>query len=594
MAAEVKMETMKWTSKRVDEMLVLLEDGFEIPKNNPFWDGNPDFRLGNIVFEYTPEEYEELRKCKADVIYFANKYCYAMTDDGVQNINLRDYQEDVLSDLQENRFCVFLAPRQIGKTITTSIFLAWYILFNTDKNCLILANKGETTAELLDKSKTILKHLPFFMKPGMLVNNVMSMRFDNGCRLFGQSTTKTPAIGFTIHFLYMDEFAHIHANFLEPFYRAVYPTISSSKVSRIVISSTPNGMNKFYEIYTGAMEGNNDYHPIRVDWWQVPGRDEDWKRKEIGNLGSEESFNQEYGNQFLPASSLLLSTKTLKDMKTRVEEFKWVELEPFDDKGIKYDDLKWHPKFNPETAFDEKAKTQYLFTIDTAGGTGKDFSVINILKIIPSPVDLIGKTISYQDETDFFSLLQVGIFRSNKTGIEELNYLLEVLMYDIFDPEQVRILLELDYKGYLLYEKMKNNHKFYDELMVHTRHTEKAKMLSPGLRQSDNTKMLNCLEFRKHTSTGRIIITEKKSYEELRAFGLNNRGKYESQSGHDDIAMTFINIPSYFRSNEFLATIEEIYDGIEEKYKKAIEKKLADLGEKDNGPDINFLRGIME
>src|SRR3972149_4252870 len=225
---------MKWTSKRVSEMLTLLEEGYELPKNNPFWDGNPDFRLGNIVFEYTPEEYEELRKCKADVIYFANKYCYAMTDEGIQNIQLRDYQEDVLRDLQENRFCVFLAPRQIGKTITTSIFLAWYLLFNTDKNCLILANKGETTAELLDKSKTILMHLPFFMKPGMIVNNVMSMRFDNGCRLFGQSTTKTPAIGFTIHFLYMDEFAHIHANFLEPFYRAVYPTISSSKVSRIV------------------------------------------------------------------------------------------------------------------------------------------------------------------------------------------------------------------------------------------------------------------------------------------------------------------------------------------------------------------------
>ena len=134
-------------------------------------------------------------------------------------------------------------------TITTAIFLTWYLLFNTDKNLMILANNGSTSEELVDKVKTVLSNLPFFLKPGMIVNNVMSMKFDNGCRLFGKTTTKTSGIGFTIHFLYMDEFAHIHPNFIEPFYRAVYPTIAASKNSRVIITSTPNGMNKLSVVH---------------------------------------------------------------------------------------------------------------------------------------------------------------------------------------------------------------------------------------------------------------------------------------------------------------------------------------------------------
>lgn len=477
-------------------------------------------------------------------------------------------------------------------TITTSIFLVWYILFNTDKNCLILANKGETTAELLDKCKVILKGLPFFMKPGMLVNNVMSMKFDNGCRLFGQTTTKSPAIGFTIHFLYMDEFAHIHANFLEPFYRSVYPTISSSKISRIAISSTPNGMNKFYQIYVSALEGNNDFFPIRVDWWQVPGRDESWKNKEIANLGSEEMFNQEYGNQFIASSSKLLDGRTLKFLKKSAIEYKWVELYPFDDKNIKYDELKWHPRFDPSDIRDTEGKTQFLISIDTAGGVGKDFSVLNIFKIIPSPKKIIENIKEYQDESSFFSLLQIGLYRNNLVSIENLNDVLSVLMYEIFSPEQVKILLELDYKGYLLLEKMENHYEYFEELMVHTKHTKNAKRLLPGLKQSDENKMMNCLTFRKNSAVGKVILTEEKTYNEVYSFGLNNRGKYESQIGNDDIAITCVNTSAYFGSSEFNSQIEMIYDHLDESYKSIIDKKMEEIDGKDN-ENIDLIRDIM-
>jgi hypothetical protein len=304
-----------WNSERVEECIRLIEDGRDVIGGTPFHEGDPTWKAGDIVYEYNDFEMEEIAKCAADVVYFANNYCMAMTDYGIQKITLRPYQIDVLKSFQNNRFNVFLASRQIGKTVTSAIFITWYLLFNVDKNVIVLANKGATAAEILDKIKAVFKGLPFFLKPGINQNNVMTMRFDNGCRVMGQATTKTAAIGFTIHLAYMDEFAHIQASFLEPFYRSVYPTIAASQISKVVITSTPNGRNKFYEIYQGAVEKKNEYTPIRVDWWQVPGRDEKWKAREIANLGSEELFNQEYGNQFLAGDTLLLGGDALRAMK---------------------------------------------------------------------------------------------------------------------------------------------------------------------------------------------------------------------------------------------------------------------------------------
>lgn len=240
-----------WNAERVAECIRLIEEGRELPNGSPFHEGDPSFKAENIVYEYSEWEMQEIARCAADVVYFANNYCVAMTDYGIKKITLRPYQEKVLQDFQNHRFNVFLASRQIGKTVTSAIFITWYLLFNVDKNVIVLANKGATAGEILDKIKSTIKGLPFFLKPGIVQNNVMTMRFDNGCRIMGQATTKTAAIGFTIHLAYMDEFAHIQPSFIEPFYRSVYPTISSSQISRVIITSTPNGKNKFWEIYQG-------------------------------------------------------------------------------------------------------------------------------------------------------------------------------------------------------------------------------------------------------------------------------------------------------------------------------------------------------
>jgi len=570
-----------WSTKRVLKLISECEEnGIDYKSvDNPFHENNPQLKIGNILWEYTQEELIEMEKCAADVVYFANKYCEVMTDEGIQKIALRDYQIQILREYQENRLNIFLAPRQCGKTITSSIFLLWYLIFNHDKTAMLMANIGDTAAELMDKIKTIMKGLPFFLKPGVLVYNVMTMKFDNGCRIMAKTTTKTSAIGFAVHFLYMDEFAHINENFIEAFFKSTYPTISSSKVSRIIITSTPNGENKFYKLYKAALDGENAFNPVRVDWWQVPGRDEAWKKTEIANLGSEESFNQEYGNQFLSSDKLLLDSKTLKRFKQNQKAFKHIELSPFDRSPVDYQKLVWHPSFDPTEAYTDP-NLKIVISIDTSGGVGKDFSVFNIFKLVPMPLDVIKSKKFYETESDFFSLLQIGLYRSNIAQPEELKEILEIISTQVFDPEQCKIVLEMDFRGELLYEKCINGEKMFPEMFIYTKHTEASKTFKPGIKYSHKMKEKYCEDMKIAAKNYKIIPTELISITELSNFGMNSRGTYSSQLKNDDIAMTVVNLSALFEYTDFSDMVTEIYDTLPEKYRNEIEIKLNENNER--------------
>jgi hypothetical protein len=572
-----------WTTKRVEDLLFKVEEeGLDYKSvDNPFHDGDPELKRSNLLWEYTEDEILEMQKCAKDVVYFS-KYCRVMTDNGLFYVKLRDYQESVLREYQSNRFNIFLAPRQVGKSITSAIVLVWYLLFNHDKNAMILANVGSTAEELMDKIKAIVKGLPWFLKPGMVVNNVMSMKFDNGCRAIAKTTTKTSAIGFTIHFLYMDEFAHIHPNFIESFFRSTYPTVSSSQVSRIIITSTPNGMNKFYDLYQGAVSGENSFNPIRVDWWQVPGRDENWKEQEIANLGSIELFNQEYGNQFLSSSTLLLGSNELKKIKGNQVEYEWRELDFLDDLGISYDKFRWHPKFNLD---DEVLKSnRFVLSVDLAGGGKGDFTVLNIFKVIPLPKKVIESMDDYMDESDFFGLLQVGVYRDNEIEVEDFKKILEALIVSAFDPEKIRVLLEINFKGELLIDKLFNNEEISPEVILHTKHTESARTLKPGIKYNEKNKLKYCELLRSLVRQNRIILNEQDwTVPELFSFGLNTRGTYSSQSGHDDVAMTVVNLSGIFNSSSFYDLVGEMYDDLDDVYRDLIDLKMDEASNGDSG-----------
>lgn len=514
-----------------------------------------DLKIGDFVMTSRgPSKVKHLENSRIPV---------SMVDLSIDHPDHRYYTNDILSH----------------NSITSAIILVWYLLFNHDKNAMLLANVGSTAEELMDKIKAIVKGLPWFLKPGIVVNNVMSMKFDNGCRAIAKTTTKTSAIGFTIHFLYMDEFAHIHPNFIESFFRSTYPTVSSSKVSRIIITSTPNGMNKFYEIYQGALTGENTFNPIRVDWWQVPGRDEAWKKNETANLGSEELFNQEYGNQFLSSSSLLLGSNELKKIKSNEAEYTWKEIDVLSDLSIKYDNFKWHPKFDLDTA--SLGDKRFVFTIDLSGGTKGDFTVVNVFKVVPLPRVLIEKTEEFEDESDFFSLLQVGIFRDNEIQIEDLKRILEKLIINVFGSENIKIALEINFKGELLVDKLTVNDDIPLEIFVHTKHTESARVSKPGIKYNEKNKLKYCEILRSKVRENRILINEKTwTIPEMFSFGMVNNGTYSSQTGHDDVAMTVVNLSSLFETSDFHDLVGEVFDSLDENYKELIETKLE--GDKNN------------
>lgn len=487
-----------------------------------------------------------------------SKYKVSMFDISLDDSNHRYYSNGILSH----------------NTITSSIFIAWYLCFHYDRNVLVIANKMATTTEIVDKIKTVIKNVPFFLKPGSLSLGATGMKFDNGVKLYSQATTKSAALGFTIHLLYADEFAHIPENIIEPFYRSIYPTLSSSQVSRIIISSTPCGMNMFYNLYANALKKKNEYTAIRVDWWEVPGRDEKWKEREIGNLGSEELFNQEYGNQFLASSRMLLTSELLQYIRRTSHEFVWKEVVGLEDLDDNYSELTWDRSFDPNDI--DHDQDRYILAVDLGDGVGNDYSVINIFKLEAQSSAMIRKTSDFNDETSFFRLRQVGIYRSNVHSIDDVAKILEELIFKVFNSEIARIVMEINFKGNVIIEKMSKNRDFYPEIFMHTFHSMTSQIFRPGVKiKSDNKEMFS-RELRNLVKSKRLIVKESMTFNELGSFGLNKKGRYEAQTGNDDIAMTLINLVAFFSNELFNEIVEEIFDTYPDTVKKLIETKMND------------------
>lgn len=591
--------TAIWTTAKINKLLEDFENGvidIKTIKNSPFKDNDPVWKKANIVFEYTPEELEEIRKCKNDPVYFASNYAQVMTEDGIQQIKLRDYQEEIVQSFKDNRFNCLMASRQIGKTVMSGVFIAWYLVFHTDKNVLAVANVASTTKEVLDKIKSVLENLPFFLKPGCISNNVMSLKFDNGCRLIGRTTTKNTGIGFTIHVLYIDEFAHINPSYLDFFYRAIYPTISASSNSKVIITSTPNGMNRFYEIYMDALNGKNTYVPLRVDWWQVPGRDEAWKKMTIANLGSEEDFNQEYGLQFFSSDKLLLPSKDLKKLFSLKTQYVTPEWAQTPDHVQLLDGFTVHPNFSKLSPDDIRNDgNTYIFSVDTASGVGRDYSVINIFKFTALPFKLLDQVKDFiKNAGDFFGLVQVATFRSNSKDINEFTNVLEYLAYKIFNFEKVRLLIELDHKGDYVLDKLEQNEEFWPGQLIHSKHTISSTNWKPGLKMTETNKTKYCERFKYLTAVNKILPNEFKTIHELGSFGKSSNGTYRSQNGNDDLAITSVSTSAFFESPNFWELVNEELDRLPIEYLK---KAYADyLGEayisSTSGYDHTVLREL--
>jgi hypothetical protein len=580
--ADDDINTSIWTTLRINKLLEEIDNGLDIKglHNSPFKDNDINLKRASLPFEYTPEEWQELKRCKEDIIYFAYNYCYIQTSNGVKLIKeaggLRDFQEQILKSFQQNKYNILMASRQIGKSVTSAIFILWFSLFHAEKTSLIVADNFTTTKELLDKFRISMDNLPFFMKPGIKHINTGNIKFDNDSRIVGRTTTKKSGIGLSVNFLYIDEFAHIDDAKLDEFYRAIFPTISADPNAKIVITSTPNGKNKFYEIWSDAISNKSSFVPLRVDWWQVPGRDEAWKEATIADIGSIEDFNQEYGLQFFSSDQLLLNSielKRLYNIKVDYENSRFA----LDEDHAKINDYFFlHPKYAKRSLDEFRSdRANYVFSVDTADGVGGDYSVLNVFKVATLPVaELLKKKETVRSELDTVSLVQVGTFRTNELDILQFAAAVEYITYRIFNPERVRIVLEMNYKGEMIHSRMADNKDYWSGQFVHSKHTEMAINPKLGLRLGPTNKIKYCEKFKHLVTTNRVIPNDFTTVMELMAFGKSKGGTYRGQNGNDDLAMTAVNLAPFFDSSQFWDLAIDTYENSPPEYRKAVEEQI--------------------
>ena len=437
---------MIWSTKSIDAALKGIREGRQLIAS-PFYMGNIKLLKPDLNFKRTPEEIEDFIKCKNDILYFAKK-CKLMTPEGIEYITLRDYQEDYLRHLEKNQLSIFLSCRQSGKTTTSAIYMLHYILFNYDKNALVLGNKNKTAIEIIDKIKKIYLELPYYLKPGIYKWNESAIVLDNGSRIMAEATTENSGIGFTLHCVLADEFAHIPPNIMDKFYNNLFPTITAGK-AKFIISSTQNGYNLFQRLYSAAELGENDFAPFKVDWWQVPEwnpdthrwekRDEKWHQRQVANYGGEEAFNKQFGTKFDLFSNTLISGKFLKEK---------------DDESVDYvnkdiiiencENFFWHPDYDP---VENLRKDWITITIDISEGIENDYTVFMFNKLV-------------YDGTDEPLIQNVGYFRCNTVDISKAAMILKDIVSRYCSSETTMICVERNMYGDLFMKYVLNCQKY--------------------------------------------------------------------------------------------------------------------------------------
>lgn len=655
MAKEIIEKQMIFTTKLVDESSDKINDGIVIKRyQNPWLKSEVGLRRAGVSFRMSPEEQEEYIKCALDVHYFTEQYCKVKTEDGsVGQIKLREYQKEILDNFVNSRFNILMASRQVGKTISASIFMLHTILFSNDKNIMIVANKGDTAVEIVDKIKSIYSLLPFFLKPGIKTWNQKSLTFENGCRIKTSARSKTPAIGFTIDVLYLDEFAHIPSNIIEPYYTAAYPTVSAVQNSKIIITSTPNGMNLFHKLLTDAERPDgdplkNNYKPMRVYWHQVPGRfvtylrlndhrlyehgvtkeqifssiretypesitkthmgfnsdfqkdiisvfnnekctDEDvknltfidskgfevplraigemttWKEEAVKDIGGEDAFNQEYGLRFINSSKSLLNEAIIDSLLNNKKNYKFEEIFEFENKlRFSYRDLKWIDDdeiFIPMNRKNEKI----ILSVDIAEGLGQDYSIINIFKISKKDMDTIeSQRLAYKSVTDFFRLEQIGLYRSNLVSVKQLSELLYILAFEYLNPDNVKIVLELNNYGNTLLAELPHvfdgNNQYGSSIFFRYKHRADATEEKVGLKVGENKNMM-VKDYQDLMISKGFSINNEETVREITTFVKHTttagNTRYAADVGHDDCVMTIVNATSAFVKNDFKEMVED-------------------------------------
>jgi len=467
--------------------------------------GNPNLKNVGQKIEWTEETLTEYMKCKEDPEYFIENFVKIIhVDKGLVPFDMYDYQKDMIHKFNDNRFVICKMPRQTGKSTTIISFLLHYILFNESVNVAILANKGAVARELLSRLQLAYEHLPKWLQQGAVVWNKGNIEVENGSKVIAAATSSSAVRGSSFNIIFLDEFAHVPQNIAEQFFTSVYPTISSGESTKVLIVSTPLGMNMFYKMWIESIEKRNDYVPIEVHWSEMPGRDEKWKEETIRNT-SEVQFTQEFECEFVGSTYTLIAPSKLRTLvfKTPI-----------------------HSNNNLDV-YEEPIKNHtYALIADTAQGKGLDYSAFNIFDVSEMPYK------------------QVAVFRDNT--ISPMLY--PNIIFNVGNKyNQAHVLIEVNDIGSQVADTLHYDLE-YENIMIITMRGRAgqqigggfAKNIQLGLRTSKQIKRIGCATLKDLIEQDQLLIPDFETIRELTTFALTNNTYQAEEGSHDDLAMTLV------------------------------------------------------
>ncbi len=518
--------------------------------NKELYLGNPNLKKVGVEIEFTKEQVEEYLKCKQDPVYFAKKYMKIISlDEGIVPFEMWDFQEKLVRDFHENRFNIAKLPRQTGKSTTVVSYLLYYAIFNDNVNIGILANKASTARDLLGRLQLGYENLPKWMQQGVAVWNKGSMELENGSKILAASTSASAVRGMSFNILFLDEFAFVPNHIAEEFFASVYPTITSGKSTKVIIISTPYGMNHFYKMWMNAVNGKNGYVFNEVHWSQVPGRDAEWKAITIANT-SERQFTQEFECNFLGSVDTLISAAKLQNL-TFVDPI----------------------KSNAGLDVYEKAieNHEYIITVDVARGIGGDYSAFIVYDITTLPYRIVAK---YRNNTIKPVLFPSVIFQVAKEY--HMPYIL-CEVNDIGDSIASTLNYDLEYPNVLMCAMRGRAGQVVGQGFS-------GNKTQLGVKMSVTVKKIGCSNLKAIIEEDKLIFNDYEILSELTTF-IQKKQSFEADEGyHDDLVMcmvlfAWLVMQEYFKE----MTDQDIRKRIYEDQKDQIEQDMAPFGFIDDG-----------
>ena len=514
--------------------------------------GNPNLKKANTPHEFTEEQVIEFIKCKNDPVYFAKNYIKIVSlDEGLTQFHPYDFQEKLIKNFHENRFNICKMPRQTGKSTTSVSYLLHYAVFNDSTNIGILANKAATARDLLGRLQTAYENLPKWMQQGIISWNKGSLELENGSKILAASTSASAVRGMSFNVLFLDEFAFVPNHIADSFFASVYPTITSGKNTKVIMVSTPHGMNHFYRYWHDAERGRNQYVTTDVHWSEVPGRDDVWKQQTIANT-SEQQFKVEFECEFLGSVNTLINPAILKNMVYDSPITKNAGLDIYEEP------IKEH---------------NYIITVDVARGLGNDYSAFIVFDVTQFPYKVVGK---YRNNEVKPMLFPNVIFDVAK-GYNNAYLLVEV--NDIGDQVASILQFDLEYENLLMASMRGRAGQVVGQGFS-------GKKTQLGVRTTAAVKKLGCSNLKTMIEDNKLLTCDYEIISELTTFA-QKHNSFEAEEGcNDDLAMCLVLFAWLVAQDYFKEmTDNDIRKRLYEEQRNQIEQDMAPFGFINDGLD---------